>query len=253
MKTIGKVALAAGMFALAPSAQAQVSGIGTANELLAIGNTKSLAAAGETIQRTFQSNATQLQQKEEQRQAALLKLDTNKDKKVDDKELAAAKKAKNAALAQLDKLEQEMLDLSRPATLANLYAIETLIQKLDAAETSAMTQRRVTILLRPDAFLAGADKVDLTPAITTELDRIIPTLPTQPPANWQPREETVNIARQLSQMSRYAAYLAAAQAQQQQQRQQGQAAPGTQPAARPVTTTPAPAQQQPATPQPSGR
>ena len=49
--------------------------------------------------------------------------------------------------------------------------------------------RNVSMLVRPDAVLFAAPTADVTSAITTELDRLVPTVSVTPPANWQPGQQ----------------------------------------------------------------
>jgi hypothetical protein len=45
------------------------------------------------------------------------------------------------------------------------------------------------MLVRPDAVLFANPTADVTAAITTELDRLVPTVGITPPANWQPGQQ----------------------------------------------------------------
>jgi Skp family chaperone for outer membrane proteins len=203
--------------ALSTPALAQVATIATANPIIAIARAKAFQAANQQIETTYKSSFDQIDQKMTQRQSVLSLLDKNKDKQVDDNELKAAKLAKNPALKQLDTLEADIQKLQVPALTAQLFALESLMQRYDAAQTKVITDKRVGVLVRPDAVIYQSPTADITDAITAELDRSAPSVSTTAPANWQPRQATVSLLQQINQLSQIAAM----------RRAQGGAAPTT--------------------------
>ncbi len=231
--------------AFAAPAHAQVNGIATASPVKVIGNTKAFAAANQQISTTYKSAFDQIQAR---RQAAqkeaeplIAQLDTNKDKNVTDDEIKAAQNAKNPALDKLrdiqTKADTDVARLTNPAARAELFAIESILRQYDAAQLRVVTARKVGVVLSPDAFMYAPDSADISDAITAELDKSLPTVSIQAPANWQPARETLAIQQQLAQVAQIRAYQAAAQ---QQRQQQGATAPA--PAgARPAAPAPAPA------------
>ena len=54
--------------------------------------------------------------------------------------------------------------------------------------TAAVRAKNVSLLLRPEAALFAQPTADITAAITTELDRLVPSVSTAVPANWQPNQ-----------------------------------------------------------------
>jgi Skp family chaperone for outer membrane proteins len=207
--------------ALATQAHAQVAAIGTANPIVAIARTKAFQTANQQIGTTYKPAFDQIDQKLQQRQTALNLLDKNKDKQVDDAELKAAKAAKNPALKQLDQLESDVQKLQLPALTAQLFALEAIMQRYEAAQTKVIADRHVGILVRPEAVIYEAPTADITDAITAELDRSVPTVSTTPPANWQPRQQSVQLLQQINQLSQLAAARRSQTAQPQQQQPQG--------------------------------
>ncbi len=205
--------------ALSAPALAQVATIATANPIIAIARAKAFQAANQQIETTYKSSFDQIDAKMNERQTVLSQLDKNKDKQVDDNELKAAKLAKNPALKQLDTLEADIQKLQVPALTAQLFALESLMQRYDAAQTKVITDKRVGLLVRPDAVIYQSPTADITDAITAELDRSAPSVSTTAPANWQPRQATVNLLQQINQLSQIAAM----------RRAQGAATPTTQP------------------------
>ena len=232
MKSTLKIAALSLAALIATPASAQVTNIATATPLLAIANTKSLAAAHQQIGTTYKASIDQIGPLVQQRQTFLVQLDKNKDQQLSDAELKAAKAAKSPALAQASKIEERINQLRTPAYAAQLYALETLLRSYDAAQAKVVADRHVGALLSPNAFLSVPPAADLTAAITAELDRSVPTLPTTPPANWQPAQSTLQVQQQIDELGEA---MAARQAARQQQAPA--AAPATAPAA-PATTQP---------------
>ena len=240
MKTMYKLAIGSlivpAALAGAVSANAQVAGLATANPTFAIGGTKAFQAANAQIETQFKTNLDQIRAKEASRQQLLAQLDKNGDKQVSDDELQAAQTAKSPVLGQLDQLDKDIANLTGPAARAQAYAIEMITQRYEEAQTAVVNAKKINVILSPDAVMYAPDAINVTPAITAELDRIAPTVSTAAPANWQPTRQTVALQQQLQQLAQLRAQYA---------RQQGAAAPAGAPAA---------AGAKPATkPQPQGR
>lgn len=246
--TIRKLIIAAALAAPAamafasPAAAQAAGGIATADPTVAVGRTKAFVAANQAIRDQFKSNLDQITAKEADRQKALQQLDRNQDKQVDEAEFAAARAAKNPALTQYETLEKEINDLTVPPVRAQAFAIEMILQRYREAQQSVVTGKKISVILTPQSFVYMPDSADVTDAITTTLDTLVPSVPITAPANWRPTRETVAMQQELQQLQQYAMAVAA-------QQRQG----GTQPAA----GTPAPAAGQPAarpaTQQPPGR
>ena len=223
--------------AFAAPAQAQVNGIATASPVRVVDSSKAFAAAQQQIQTTFKAAFDQInarrQAAQKEAEPLLAQLDTNKDKKVDDAEINAAKAAKNPVLDKIAALQtaanNDVGKLSNPAARAELFAIESVLRQYDAAQLRVVTARKIGVILTPEAFMYAPDSADISDAITAELDKAVPTVSIQPPADWQPARETLALQQQLAQLEQMRAYQAAAQ----QQRPAG-AAPA-------ATAAPAPA------------
>ena len=82
--------------------------------------------------------------------------------------------------------ERELTDLNAPIELAVAYAQEQITLRVNDAVTAARTTRRADIVLTRNAAIWASDAADLTPAIVTELNRIVPTVTITPPAGYQP-------------------------------------------------------------------
>lgn len=213
----------------APS-HAQVSGIATAETAVAIARSKALGTAYQQIGTQYATVAQQLQAKRVEINNLNAQLDTNKDKELTQAELDVAIKAKNPLLTQIDTKQKELNSLQDPIVLAQLYAVEQIALKYEAAQQAVITAKRINVILTPDAFVWAPEAVDVTAAITAELDKAVPTVTTTPPAGWRPSRQIGALYQQIQQLINAAtqqAQAAAAQA-----RPAAPATPATQPESR---------------------
>ncbi len=228
---IRKTAIVAALLsaaAISAPANAQVSGIATADTSVAIARSKALGTAYQQIGTQYAAVAQQMQTKRQEINNLNAQLDTNKDKELTQAELDAAIKAKNPLLTQIDAKQKEMNTLQDPVILAQLYAVEQIALKYEAAQQAVITAKRINVILAPDAFVWAPESVDVTAAITAELDKAVPSVPITPPAGWRPSRQIGALYQQIQPL------ISAAQ-------QQAQAAAAQQrPAAAPATPTPQP-------------
>ena len=238
---LGALAVAAPVAVSAP-AHAQVNGIATAEPIIAIFRAKAWAAANEQIRTTFRDNLTRFEARQGDRQKLLAQLDRNGDKQVDDAELAA----QPALKAQLDTIDNDVNQITMPMLRAQAFALEMILQRYQEAQQAVITAKKISVILTPQAIVFSPANSDVTAAITTELDRLVPSVPITAPANWNPTQETMEVLQQLLRLQAAAAQQAAAQ------RPAGAApapAAGTRPpAGQPARPTPQPAR--PTTPPP---
>lgn len=240
---LAAVAAPAAMVATAPVAHAQVNGVATADPITAMYMTKAWQTADQQIRTTYAAQYQQLDAKAAERQKLLAQLDRNGDKQVDDAEL----NGQPAIKAQVDKIDGEMNQISLPIILAKGFAIDRILERYDEAQRNVVTAKKIGVILAPTAFLYYPDAADVTSAITTELDRLVPTVSIAAVPNRRPSEQAIAILEQFLRLDQIRAQRAA---QQQPPRPAGQpaapAAGGNRPA-----TTPAPAGgNRPATPPP---
>lgn len=227
MKTHHKFMLAPALL-LAGAAQAQVAGVAIADPETVILTAKALAAANASIGTTYKAQIDQANARQQTLQTELnalyAPLDLNKDKTLDDSEIAAAQAAKNPALGKIEAAQKAaQADLTRlrgPATLALAYAIEQISQKYRPAMESVVNAKKITLLLSAGSAQYSTPAVDVTDDIKAELDRATPTVAFTPPANWQPSQQTQQLLQQYQQL----VYISALQAQ--QRARQGAATPG---------------------------
>ena len=189
MKTLHTLLLAATVaapaLALPSAAQAQVA---VANPEAAIANSKAWATAKTQIQTTYKA---QIDQAEARRKA----ISTELQPLVTAYQTAAnAPNANEAALrtqaqniqTRENSANQELQRLTAPAQRAQSYVLEQISAKLKDAIDNAARARNAVVVVRPDAALSVQPSADITPAVTTELDRLVPSVNATPPANWQP-------------------------------------------------------------------
>ncbi len=217
--------------AIVMPASAQVAGIATADASVAIARTKALGQAYQQIGTTYAAAAQSMQAKRGEINAINVQLDTNKDKELTQAELDAAIKAKNPLLTQLDTKQKEINQLQDPIVKAQLFAVESIALKYEAAQQAVITAKKINVILSPEAFVWAPDSVDVTSLITAELDKSVPTVAITPPANWRPSRQGAQLYQQIQQLFENAAR-AQAQAAQPQPGQPAPVAPAPQPDSR---------------------
>lgn len=219
MKTILTLAVAASGIALATPAAAQSTSIAVIDPAAAIFNAKALGAAGAQIGTQYKADFDRATARQRTMNAAiqplLAKLDSNNDKKIDDSELQAAEAAKRPELQQIQTLretaEREIATIIQPSNLAQAYVIDQVRLRYRPALEKAATARRATLVLTNDTTAYAQPAVDITQAVTAEIDAALPTATITPPAGWQPSQETVQLFQQYQQLVQLAAQRQAAQ------------------------------------------
>jgi Skp family chaperone for outer membrane proteins len=200
MKTNFKLLLASAVIApvtLLAAMPASAQAVAVADPEGAIAATKAFVAANAQIQTTYKATLDQAQARRTAIQAELqplyTSLDTNHDGQLSQGEIDAANAAHRTELATIQSKQQaaqaELARLEGPATRAQQYAVEQISAKLAQAIQSAMTKRGTTVLLKPASVFTAQPAGDLTPAITAELDALVPTASITPPAGWQPGQQ----------------------------------------------------------------
>lgn len=194
MTTFKTLLLAAALVApaamTATAADAQISGIAVADAQGAIANSKAWNAARAQIETTYKA---QLDQAEARRQAVARELQPlvtafQTAQRAPGATDATLRPQAQAIQTRENAANQELARLTQPAQRAQQYAIEQIQAKLSDAVTAAVRAKNVSLLLRPEAALFAQPAADITAAITTELDRLVPAVSTAVPANWQPSQ-----------------------------------------------------------------
>ncbi len=177
--------------ATAVPASAQVAGVAVADPEAAIQNSNAWKTAITQIQTTHKAALDQANARAQAVQAELNPL-------VQQLQTASQQPGANqqqlqtqaAAIQQKEQAAQaEIGRLTQPAQLARAYAFEQINRQLGPASQAVITSRKLQLLLRPEALLYAGQATDVTAAITTELNRLVPTVTTTPPAGWQPGQQ----------------------------------------------------------------
>ena len=194
-------------------ATAQVSGIATVNPTIAIAKTKAFSAAYSQIGTQYKANFDQIDARNKTLNGLRAQLDTNNDKQVDQEELDAAVKAKSPVLKSMETEETEIQKLQTPAIKAQMFAIENIFKEYSNAQQQVVADKKIGVILSPDAFIYAPPQTDVTDAITAVLDTRVPTVAITPPADWQPQRSTVSLHQQIQQLLMASARNQAAQQQ----------------------------------------
>ena len=187
-KALLAAALATPGIVASNAAHAQVAGIAVADPEAAVANSKAWAGARAQIQTTYKAQIDQADARSKAIQAELQPLVT---------QFQAAQRAPGASDASLRPQytaiqnrqqagEAEIARITQPASRAQQYAIEQISAKLPDAVQAAVRAKNVSLLLRPQSALFMQPTADITPAITTQLDALVPSVGITPPAGWQP-------------------------------------------------------------------
>ena len=91
--------------------------------------------------------------------------------------------------------QRELAQIEAPYALALAYAQEQIQLRLNDAVRAAMTARKVDLLLSPEAVLARENSADITEAVVTEINRLIPSVSIAVPQGYQPGQLIQNAAR----------------------------------------------------------
>tara|TARA_R110000824_G_scaffold12043_3_gene52971 strand:- start:321 stop:1010 length:690 start_codon:yes stop_codon:yes gene_type:complete len=209
------LAVTAAPLAFGSVANAQVSGIATANPTIAIAKTKAFSAAYSQIGTQYKSYFDQIEARNKTLNGLRAQLDTDNNKQLTQEELDAAVKAKSPVLQSMQAEEDEIQKLQTPAIKAQMFAIESIFNEYSNAQQQVVTSKKIGVILSPDAFIYAPPQTDVTDAITAVLDTRVPTVGTTPPADWQPQRNTVSLHQQLQQLLVASARNQAAQQQQQ--------------------------------------
>lgn len=190
MNTFSKLLVAAAVLSPAP-ALAQVSGIAVANADQAVANSRAWTAARTQIETTYKTQIDQARTRGQTLERELQPLITafNTARAAPNANQASLQSQAQTIQTRQQAAQQELGRLTQPAQRAQAYALEQISNRLPEAVQTVVRARNVSLLLRPDAALFAQPTADITPAITTELDRLVPSVGIAPPANWQPGQQ----------------------------------------------------------------
>lgn len=201
--------------AIATPAIAQVNGMATSSPEAVIVRSAARIAAYQTIDQTYATQIQQIRTLRQEINTLQQSLDANKDGQLTEQEV----QANPSVVTQIQQKDEQAAQLTQPIALAQYYAIEQLINDYQNAQNQVLQQKKVQVLIAPDAVQFAPDGFNVTNDILKVLDTRLPTVSTTPPTGWQPRRETVATHQTVQQVLVAAAQQQAAAAQQQQQQQ----------------------------------
>ena len=182
------LAVTAAPLAFGSVATAQVSGIATADPMLAIAKTKAFSAAYSQIGTQYKSSFDQIDARNKTLNGLRAQLDTDNNKQLTQEELDAAVRAKNPVLNSIETEENAIQTLQTPAIKAQMFAVENIFNEYSNAQQQVVTNKKIGVILSRDAFLYAPPQADVTNDITAVLDTRVPTVAITPPADWQPQQ-----------------------------------------------------------------
>jgi Skp family chaperone for outer membrane proteins len=184
---VGALLAASAMAVVVPAAQAQVAGIGTADEVSVIMSSNAFKTGFQQINTTFGANLnlidTRSQEIQTLQQQLATKFDANKDQQLSPEEQQKMQVSNDPIIAQIKAKEEEMQTLELPIRAAQIFVIDTLDKNYQQAIKDVAATKKVNIVLSPDAVLwvASPDALNLNQALTTRVDQLTPTVNTTPP------------------------------------------------------------------------
>lgn len=182
--------------AAAPAAPAStgpvVPGVGVINLEAVIANSAAYKAAQIQRNATYKAQIDQTEARAKQIQDQLdpLVAKFNADRAA----AGANQQALQTQAQQIQQIQQsgeaEIQKLQEPLRLSEAYIVEQIQEKLGGAVRTAMTKNKISLLLRPESVvMIGAPGYDISQAVVTELNAVLPSVQVTPPAGWQPREQ----------------------------------------------------------------
>ena len=192
MKTLFKaLALAAAAIpalVAAGPAHAQVAGVAIANLEQAIAETNAYRNAITQMRTSYKPQIDAVQARATALETELKPLvdKFQADQKVATPNRAALQTQYTAIQTKQQAGQAELQKLNEPVALAQAYVEEQIAAKLNDALKAAMTKKKVSLVLQPQAAVSFQPTVDITSDVTAELNTTVPAVQINPPAGWRP-------------------------------------------------------------------
>lgn len=169
---------------------AQVNGVAIVDPDGAVAGSNAWKTAASQLQTTYK---TTLDQAEARRQAITTELQPLVTKLQNDQKANVAQAQLQTQAQSIQAKEQagnaELQRITMPYARARAYALEQIQQQLKAAIDAAAVRKRASIVFGPNDVVHLDPAGDLTADVTTELNRLVPSVNITPPANWQPGQQ----------------------------------------------------------------
>ncbi|WOF42467.1 OmpH family outer membrane protein [Sphingopyxis indica] len=173
---------------LAAPAAAQARSVAVADVRAAAAQSNAFKTASQQIQTTYKAQIDQQESRGQTLQAELnvLVAKYNEEAKKTPQNQAALQAAAKAVQDKRQSASEELNRIGAPVELALAYVEDQISVRMNEAIKAAMTAKKVDLLLQPDAVLARENNADITDAVVTELNRILPSVSTVVPAGYKP-------------------------------------------------------------------
>lgn len=201
------VALATTSLAISPllsaPAFAQAKSVAVADVRAAAARSNAFDVAAKQVETTYKAQIDQRDARAQTLQAELnvLVARYNEEVKKTPQNQATLQAAAKAVQDKRTAAQAELTRLSGPIDLALAYVEDQISVRMSEALKAAMTAKKVDLLLSPEAVIARENAADITSAVTTELNRILPNVSIAVPAGYQPGQ----LVQQANQAARAAA------------------------------------------------
>lgn len=187
-KALALAAAAVPAIVAAVPAHAQVAGVAIANLEQAVAETNAYRTAITQMRTTYKPQIDQVQARATALEAELKPL---VDKfQADQKAATPNRDALQAQYTAIQTKQQsgqaELQRLNEPVAIAQQYVEEQIAAKLNDALKAAMTKKKVSLVLQPQAAVSFQPTVDITKDVTAELNTTVPSVQITPPAGWRP-------------------------------------------------------------------
>jgi len=199
---------------IAAPAFAQAKGVAVADVRVAAARSTAFTTASGQIETTYKAVIDNQNTRAQTLQAEVnvLVAKYSEESKKPTPNQAALQAAAKAVQDKRQAAQTELSQIGAPVDLAIAYVEDQISVRMNEAIKAAMTAKKVDLLLNPDAVIARENNVDITEAVVTELNRILPTVSTAVPAGYQPGQLVQQRNQQLMDAARAAQPGAAAPA-----------------------------------------
>lgn len=183
---------------------AQAKAVAVADVRVAAGRSAAFTAASQQIETTYKAQIDQQQSRGQTLQAEVnvLIAKYNEEAKKTPQNQTTLQAAAKAVQDKRQAAQTELGRIGAPVDLAIAYVEDQISVRMNEAIKAAMTAKKVDLLVSPDAVLARENNVDITDAVVTELNRILPNVSIAVPAGYQPGQLVQQRNQQLMDAAR---------------------------------------------------
>lgn len=192
---------------LSAPAIAQAKAVAIADVRVAAARSNAFTVASQQIQTTHKASIDQQQSRGQTLQAEMnvLIAKYNEEARKSPQNQATLQAAAKAVQDKRQSAGEELQRIGAPVELALAYVEDQISLRMNEAIRAAMTAKKIDLLLQPDAVLARENNVDITESVVAELNRILPSVTTTPPAGYEPGQLVQQRNQQMQDQARAAA------------------------------------------------